>query len=84
MLSIYFIDCRVGIHPNIVNISVFNALSIGSGFVVAVFLCIKREGIYFYKKYDFQFCILNVALVGKKTINKQYNGASTIQSGLHN
>ena len=27
---------------NIVNISVFNALSVGSGFVAAVLLCIKR------------------------------------------
>ena len=29
-------------HTNIVNISVFNALSISSGLVAAVLLCIKR------------------------------------------
>ena len=30
---------------NIVNISVYNALSIGSGPIAAVFLCVKRENI---------------------------------------
>ena len=31
---------------NILNISVFNALSIGSGLVAAIVLCMKREVIY--------------------------------------
>ena len=39
----YNID--VGKLPIIVNISVFNALSIGSGPVAAVKLCIKRDDI---------------------------------------
>ena len=37
---------------NIVTLSVFNALSIGSGLVAAVLLCVKREDIYCTTKFE--------------------------------
>ena len=37
---------------NIVNISVFEALSIGSGLTAAVYLCVKQDDIYFKTETD--------------------------------
>ena len=42
------IDVAWYIDNTVVNISVFDALSIGSGLVAAVLLCMKREAINHY------------------------------------
>ena len=39
-------NCGTPAAANILNISVFNALSIGSGLVAAVFLCMNRDVIF--------------------------------------
>ena len=42
---------------NIVSISVFNSLSMGSGLVVAVFLCVKRDDIIICLGISFGFLL---------------------------
>ena len=58
-------NCGTPAAANILNISVFNALSIGSGLVAAVFLCMNRD-------------IIFRALLNTRLISSNFNFSSLV------